>query len=117
MDAVGADDGVELLAPENYVGMQVVKDSIEGNMGTQCYGVYQMVVENMVEDGIGDFDQNHHLDSVTVVVIGNRNDADDGGMLGWVRSVMHSKWFIGWWGIIWWILVIGFRGVIVPNMG
>jgi len=52
-----------------------------------------------------------------VVVIGNRNDADDGGMLRWVRSVMHSKWFIGWWGIIWWILVIGFRGVIVPNMG
>ena len=29
---------------------------MEGNMGTQCYRVHWMVVENKVEDGIGDFE-------------------------------------------------------------
>jgi len=34
----------------------VVEDSMEDNMGTQCYGVHLMVVENKVEDGAKDFD-------------------------------------------------------------
>jgi len=29
---------------------------MEDNMGTQCYGVHLMVVENKVEDGAKDFD-------------------------------------------------------------
>ena len=35
-----------------------------------------------MEDSFGYFDWNHHLDSLAVVVVGNMNDMDDGGMLG-----------------------------------
>ena len=41
-----------------------------------------MVVGSMMEDGIEDFDQNHYLDSLGVLVYGNMNDTGDGGIVG-----------------------------------
>ena len=35
-----------------------------------------------MEDDFENFDWNHHLDSLGMVVVGNMNDADDGGILG-----------------------------------
>ena len=57
-----------------------------------------MVVRNMVEDGIEDFDQNHHLDSLDVLVFGNMNDIDNRGMVGLdteCYAVQGIHWMVG----------------------
>ena len=41
-----------------------------------------MMVGNMAEDCLGDFDQNHYLDSLAVSVFGNMNYTANGGMVG-----------------------------------
>ena len=55
---------------------------MEDNMGTQYFEVDYMVVGNMVEDGMEEFDWNQPLDSLAVWVFGNMNYTADGSMVG-----------------------------------
>ena len=54
-----------------------------------------MVVGNMVEDSIVDFDQNQHLDSLGVSVFGNMNYTADGSMVG-VDTECYATGRIQW---------------------
>ena len=65
---------------------------MEGNMGMKCFGVQWTAIENKVEDGIGYFDWNHYLDSLSVVVAENKVDEGMEGNMGmecYALQVVH----------------------------